>query len=155
MGEVRNAYEGTLRWVQASGSGVAWATASAPVSGLIGYVTNVTFTSGAQVAVISNRGIPSHQKMTQKDAPTLNFDIQWGNTGDYPSFLTTGSGASVPMVHMELKSTAPEAGAGIYHQFHGCARLNTNFTESNPANTQSWSLQALAMNGPTASGFLG
>lgn len=155
MAEVRNAYEGSLRWVQASGSGTSWATASAPASGLLGYVTNFTYTSGKQVAVISDRGIPKHQKTTQKDAITLSFDVQYGITGDYPTFLTTGSGATEPMVHLELKMTAPEAGAAIYKQFYGVANLNKNFSEGNPANTNSWSCQGLAMNGPTASGYLG
>ena len=155
MTEVRNAFEGTLRWVNASGSGATWATASAPTSGLLGFVTNVTFTSGQQVAVIYNRGIPSHQKVTQKDAITMNFDVQWGVTGDYPDFNVTGSGATVPMKHFELKSTAPEAGGAIYHQFVGVAKLNNNLTEANPANTQTWSLQGLAMVGPTGSGYLG
>jgi len=155
MGEIRNAFEGTLRYVQASGSGTAWATASAPTSGLIGYVTNLTFNSAQQVSPIFNRGVPTHQKVTQRDVITVNFDVQWGVTGDYPDFSVTGSGATVPMKHLELKSTAPEAGGAIYHQFIGCARLSENFTEGNPANTQTWSLQALAMTGPTGSGYLG
>ncbi len=38
MPEVRIMSEGTLRYVQGSGSGRTWGTASAPASGLYGYV---------------------------------------------------------------------------------------------------------------------
>lgn len=104
-----------------------------------------------------NRGIPTHHKQVSKEAPTLTFDLQFGVTGEYPNWKTTGSGASVPMVHFELQSKAPEAGAGaaIYHQFHGVPLNSLDFTEANPANTQTYNLKALAMVGPTGSGYLG
>jgi len=85
---------------------------------------------------------------------TVSFDVQWGITGDYPPTTATGDGASVPMIHLELKSTAPEAGAAIYQQLHGVALTQVQFSEGSPANTQSWQGVALAMNGPTASGYI-
>jgi hypothetical protein len=163
MSEVRNAFEGTLRWVRASGSGSAWATAASVTGtggsdtgdwGLIGFVTNFRYTSAQTVETISERGHPSHHKQVDYQPPTLSFDVQWGITGQYPTWKITGSGASTPMIHLELKSTAPEAGAAIYHQFMGVVLNSQDFTEGNPANTQTWNLKALAMM-VTASGYLG
>ena len=62
MAEVRTNFEGSLRYVQGSGSGTSWATASAPVTGLIGYVTNLTWTSAQDFLVVSDNGVPTHQK---------------------------------------------------------------------------------------------
>jgi len=155
MTEVRNSTEGSLRWVQASGSGSTWATASAPASGLIGYVSNVTFTSARDVQVISNRGIPSHHKFVAKTPVSVQFDLQWGITGDYPPMNVTGSGATVQMVHLELKSTAAEDGSALYHQIHGVSINSMAWTETTPANTMQFQGVGLAMVGPTASGYLG
>lgn len=152
MTEVRNQYEGTLRWVNASGSGSTWATASAPTSGLLGFVTNFTYTSAQTTEVISNRGIPSHIKQIDKQPITCSWDLLWGITGDYPVW-TSGSGASVPMIHLELRSTAPEATAGIWLQIHGVVADSVTFTETNPANTQTWTCKGLAMM-VTGSGYL-
>jgi hypothetical protein len=165
MGEVRNAREGTLRWVRASGSGVAWATASAATGtggtdtgawGTIGYVTNFRFTSGQTIETVSERGTPTHNKLVSREAPTVTFDVQWGVTAQYPDWTLSGSGASVPMIHLELESKAPEAGAGkaIYHQFMGVVKNSNDFSEG-ATNTQTWNLKALAMSGPTGSGYLG
>lgn len=165
--EVRNAYEGTLRWVRASGSGSAFATASGATGtggtstgdwGTIGYVSNFRYTSGQTITEIADRGIPTHWKKVSREVIPLSFDVLWGVTAQYPTFGITGSGGStVPMVHMELESKALEAGAGsaIYQQFYGVVLNNTDFSETNPANTKSFNLKALAMNGPTASGYLG
>lgn len=164
--EVRNAYEGTLRWARQSGSGNAFVTASGATGtggnstgdwGTIGYVTNFRFSSAQTVEVISNRGIPTHHKQVSKEPITVSFDVLFGVTGDYPTFQITGSGASVPMIVMELQSKVPEgaAGAALYHQFYGVAKQGQDFTETNPANTQTWNLRALGMVGPTASGYLG
>jgi len=154
MAETRTLREGTLRWVVCSGSGLTWATASAPASGLIGYVTNMTYNSAQTVETIMDRGTPTHHKVTDKQQITISWDLQWGITGDYPTFLS-GSGASVPMILLEHKATAPEAGAGVYTQFHGVALEGVNWTEGSPTDTQTWNCRALAMNGPTASGYLG
>ena len=155
MAEIRNRAEGTLRWVQASGSGTAWATASAPTSGLLGYVRNFTWTSGRTIQVISDRGVPTHNKLVSKEGINVSFDVAYGVTGDYPPTNATGSGATVPMVHMEFKMTAKEAGAGIYYQFYGMPIASMNFTEGDNENTISFQGVALAMIGPTGSGYLG
>jgi hypothetical protein len=156
MSEVRNSYEGELRWVVASGTGVAWATASAPASGLIGYVTDVNFTSAQTIETVMDRGIPDHHKIVDKQPITTTFNLNWGVTADYPTFVS-GSGASMPMIHLELKSKQPERGAdsGLYIQIHGCALEQFQFNETSPVNTQNYSVRGLAMVGPTASGYLG
>jgi hypothetical protein len=153
MAEIRNLIEGTLWWVQASGSGVAWATASAPTSGLIGYVTTMTYTSAQTLETVMNRGTPTHHKVVDKQQIAITFDLQWGVTGDYPTF-SSGSGASVPMIHLEHKATAPEATDAIWTQFHGVALESIAWTEAAPLDTQTWTMRALAMNGPTASGYV-
>lgn len=155
MAEIRNRREGALRWVQASGSGTSWATASGASTGLIGYVRNFTWTSGRTVQVISDRGTPSHNKLVSKEGIQVSFDVAYGITGDYPPVNVTGSGATVPMVHMEFKMTAPEAGGALYYQFHGLPIASMNFAEGDQENTLSFQGVALAMNGPTASGYLG
>ena len=153
MTEVRNLHEGALRWVAASGSGTTWATASAPTTGLLGFVTNFTFTSAQTMDPISNRGTLSHWKRTDDQPVTLSWDLLWGITANYPTWITS-SGASVPMIHLEFESTAPEAGIALWHQFHGVVLDQLSLTEANPSNTQSWTCRALGMNGPTASGYL-
>jgi len=155
MTEVRSQNEGTLYWVQASGSGNLWATASAPASGTLGYVTNLTHTSARDIQQIFDRGKPKHHKWVQDQAITVQFDLQYGITADYPPVNITASGSTTPMIHMELKMTAPENGASEYFQYHGVALNSLQFTEATPANTQVWQGMALAMNGSTASGYLG
>lgn len=153
MAEVRTHLEGTLRWVQASGSGSAWATASAPASGIFGYVQEgASYTSGQTITTIMNRGIPDHHKLASKEAITFSFTLL--STGYIPS-PASGSGASVPMWHMELRESQPEnGGTGIYTQFHGVAVNSVVMTENAAGNTFQVQGVALAMNGPTASGFL-
>lgn len=155
MAEIRNRHEGTLRWVVASGSGTAWATASAPTSGLLGFVRNFTWNSGRTIQVISDRGTPNHNKLVSKEGITVSFDLAYGITGDYPGMNVSGSGATVPMIHGEFKMTAKEAGAAIYYQFYGLPIASQNFTEGDQENTISFQGVALGMNGPTASGYLG
>jgi predicted membrane GTPase involved in stress response len=152
MAEARIFAEGTLRCVQASGSGRTWATASAPTSALFGYVQEgFTFTSGRAVITIFERGVPDHHKVTQKEVINGSFTMQW--TGSIPSAVS-GSGASVPMWHLEHKAAAPEnGGTGVYHQLHGVVVQSIGFTEGSP-NTVNVSFVALAMNGPTGSGYL-
>lgn len=153
MGETRNPREGTLRWVQGSGSGAAWATASAPTSGLIGYVTNMTRTIAQTMEPVMQRGTPTHWKKVDDQAVALSWDLLWGVTGDYPVFAS-GSGASVPLLHLEFKATAPEALAGIWEQYHGVVADSIALTETNPVNTQTWTCRALSACASTASGYL-
>ena len=154
MPEVRNRYEGALRWVQASGSGSGWVTASGAPTALMGFVRNFTWTSANNIATISDRGIPNHHKLVSKEAINGSFDVAWAATAQFPN-PSAGAGASVPMVHLELKMTAPEAGAAFFYQFHGAALTQRQFTEGDQENALSFQFVALAMNGPTASGYIG
>lgn len=159
MGETRIRAEGELRWVQASGSGSAWATASAPISGLLGYVTDFTWASSVNIIPVNNRGVLTHFKQTMQNPITINFTFQFAATGDIP-VVASGSGASVPMAHLEFRMKRPElpgfasAGSGAYYQFHGVPLSQLNFAEGEPS-TLGYTLQALGMNGVTGSGYLG
>lgn len=151
MAEVRIQAEGTLWFVQASGSGRTWATASAPASGLLGYVQSFSFTSGQTVTTIMERGIPDHHKVTEKAAIDVSFDFL--STGARFGYLTA-SGSTVPMAHLELRHSAAELNSGYYYQFHGAALQSDKFDEQKEGNKISISFRALAMNGPTASGYI-
>lgn len=155
MPEVRNSYEGTLRWVQASGHGRAWITASGAPSGVIGNVTDFRFESARQVITVQDRGAPGHHKVVGWTPVQVSFELQWGVTGDTPSLAASGGGTTVPLIHLELKSTAPEAGGALNFQFFGVAFAAQNFAVGLPVDTQRWHGSALAMNGPSASGYLG
>jgi hypothetical protein len=153
MAEVRTQFEGSLWWVQASGSGRTWATAATPASGLVGFCTDMSFTSGQTITTVSDRGIPHHHKVTEKARIEPTFSLMW--TGQHAVPTATGGGASVPMFHLELKSLEPEnAGSGRYYQFHGCALQSFDFKEAKDGNTVTMKCAALAMNGVTASGYL-
>ena len=156
MPEARNALEGTLRWVQASGSGSSWATASAPASRTLGFVENFKFTSALQRDVIMSRGRASHHKLVSVGPIPVSFDVLYAVTADWPS-PATASGSTTPMVHLELKMTAPEVAAltGIYYQFYGWPINSLDFSETTPANRLSFQGQALGMSGANASGYLG
>jgi len=80
--------------------------------------------------------------------------VAWAATAQFPN-PSAEAGASVPMVHLELKMTAPEAGAAFFYQFHGAALTQRQFTEGDQENALSFQFVALAMNGPTASGYIG
>lgn len=152
MSEVRIMSEGSVWWVQASGTGSAWATASAPASGLYGFVRSFTFTSGQTVQTVMDRGVPHHQKVVSKQPISVNLNFAW--TGAHPT-AASGAGASVPMFHLEYKADRPEAaGTGIFYQFHGAAQQNLQFSEGEQEDTIQQTFVALGMNGPTASGYL-
>ena len=68
MPEVRNRYEGALRWVQASGSGSGWATASGAPTALMGFVRNFTC---ADVRVVR---VSRHTGSTSGDGATASAD---------------------------------------------------------------------------------
>jgi hypothetical protein len=153
MPEVRVMAEGTLRFVQASGSGNVWATASAPVSGLVAYVQSFSHTSAANYVQVSDRGVPTHHKFAAANAIDATFNCLW--TGAFTGMLTA-SGSTVPMMHLEHRASAAEIGSNsaFYHQYHGAVLTNINFTEAAEGNTISLTFRALAMNGPTASGYI-
>lgn len=155
MGEVRNALEGSLAWVQASGSGTAWATASAATGRVFSYVRNMSWTSGETIQAVMDRGIPTHNKLVNKQAIQVSCTVAYGATAEYPT-NASGSGASVPMVHLELKQKAPEvgSGSGVWYQFFGVPVSQLQFNEGDNENTLALTLNGLAMNGPTASGYL-
>jgi hypothetical protein len=152
MTEVRIHAEGSLWWVQASGSGRAWATASAPQSGLFAYCESFSITSAQSLKQIMNRGVPDHHKVTEKTPVAAKMTVLW--TGYVPQ-AASGSGASVPMMHWEYRANEPENGnSGRYTQLHGVANNSWQLTEAKDGNTLQLDAVALAMNGPTASGFL-
>jgi hypothetical protein len=153
MPEVRTMAEGTLRFVQASGSGSTWATASAPVSGLVAYVQSFSHTSAVNFVQISERGIPDHHKFASKSPIDVTFNCLW--TGAFTGMLTA-SGSTVPMMHLEHRASAAEIGAtsAFYHQYHGAVLTNIGFTEAAEGNSIALTFRALAMVGPTASGWI-
>lgn len=151
MAEIRSMREGELRFVQATGSGRTWATAATPVSGIFAYVRSMSWTSGATVNVISERGIPDHNKLVSRQPIQITVNAGW--TGGIPS-AASGAGASVPMFHLEYRASAAETPTtGQYVQFHGVPLVSTQWTEGDE-DTMAFTFQALAMNGPTASGYL-
>ena len=155
MPEPRNLPEGELRWVQASGTG-GWLTASAPQSGLMGYVqAGASFQQPLTFAPFFNRGTAGGFKLAQKDVGTLTFKLLYGITADYPPTAITASGVSVPAVHFEFKqATTEDNRTGIYHQFRNCVNGGPKFTEQANANEYDFSFQYLTQNGPTGSGYL-
>lgn len=164
MPEIRVLPEGTLRWMQqASGSGYqtqtsAPYTASGAASNLIGFVQEgMSLQQKRQITPIYNRGLPSHFKQSQLDAGQLSFQVAWGITGDYPPTATAAAASStLPLLFMEWKSTAPEAGAAIYHQFYNCTWMDAQkITERAKGNEDAMSFFFTHMVGPTASGYLG
>lgn len=153
MPEVRTFAEGELWYVQASGSGKTFATASAPVSGLLGYVqAGMSYGSAAKYQAIMERGVPDHWKFVERTPIDLSFSFLW--TGGIPS-AASGTGASVPMWHLELKHKRAENPASAYYeQFHGVPIESLNFKENADGDTIEFKSRALAMNGPTGSGYL-
>lgn len=153
MAEVINAKQGSLWWVQASGSGRTWATASAPTSGLFAYVENFSYTSAQSTKQIMNRGVPDHHKQTEKTPIAIKATVLW--TGFVPQ-PATASGASMPLMHLEFRGDQPELGGntGRFVQFHGVAMNSYQLTEAKDGNTLALDAVALAMNGPTGSGYL-
>lgn len=153
--EARVMAEGSLWWVQASGSGRAWATAATPKSGLMGLVTDFSYSSAATITTIMERGTPNHHKVTERSRIEPSVSFLWTGTNALPS-AETGSGASVPMFHLEFKAIRPEdfAGSGYYYQFHGAALQSFDFKEAKEGDNLALKFACLAMTGPTASGYL-
>ena len=153
MGEARNSTEGTLAWVQASGSGKTFATASAPASAVFGFAENFRFASAVDRAVIMDRGIPSHYKLNSRTVIDWSCDVLYANTGEWPMLWTTASGSTTPMGHLQLKMTAPEMGSSLYYVLIGAALDSFEFTETTPANKLALKGRALAMSGVNTSGL--
>jgi hypothetical protein len=146
--------------VQASGKGTAWATASAPQSGLFGYVQlGANFNLGNEFVGIEDRGEWKHSKRVRTIQPGGQFSVLEGITGDWPDAgqIATASGATVPMIHLEFKMEYVElgAGSGYYFQFMGVPWPGgVAITEAENGNTRQYTWQGLSANGPTASGYL-
>lgn len=157
MAEARIQAEGSLWWVQASGSGRTWATAASPASGLMGLVTDFSFTSGATVTTIMERGLPHHNKISERARIEPSVSFLWTGTHAMPSAVT-GTGASVPMFHLEFKATRNEdgtgAGSGYYFQFMGAAMQSFDFKEAKEGDNITMKFACLAMSGANVSGFL-
>jgi len=159
MTEVRTQAEGTLRGVQASGSGRTWATASAPSSALFAFVQNgFNLTSAQTVTTIMERGEPHHHKISEKAAIKVTMSQLLTNyTGQLPFGYLTASGSTVPMQHLEWKQAAAEMGSNsaIYYQFYGVATESIKVTEDGKGNKGDFSFVCLGYTGPTGSGYLG
>lgn len=155
--EIRVLSEGTLRWVQSSGTG-GWNTASAPASGLLGYVqAGFTFSQAETFVPAFDRGRPKHFKHVRKEVGNGEFRLLYGITADYPPTAITASGVSVPQIHLEWRANYTENGtaSGLYWQFQNCVLSTPKVTENDNGDEGAWTFQYLAQNGPTASGYLG
>lgn len=152
-GEVRVQAEGAFRWVQASGSGRVWATASAPQSGLVGFCTEFSFTSAQNIVTIKERGRPDHHKIVGQEPIEVSVTFLWTGTNPMP---VSGSGASVPMEHLEFKALRPEYGnSGFYYQFYGAAVPSLEFSEAEEGDTITMTFNCLGMSGVNTTGYLG
>ena len=156
MPEIRTFPEGSLRWVQASGVGLTWATASAPQSALVGFVEpGLSVSSARDVLAVYERGKPSHHKLMQETMPEVTFTYKQAVTANMAPMFATASGASVPLVHLELKADVKEApGSAQWFQFIGGVCLNRGYTEPADGNRFQETWRFLAYTGPTASGYL-
>lgn len=154
--EARTFAEGSLRWVQASGTG-GWATASAPISALVGFVqAGLGFQSARNMVTIMERGVPHHHKFVSQEPPQITFTYLQAVTANFAN-PATASGVSTPQVHFELRHTDTETPAQTaqYFQFHNGVLLSRNPTEGENGNTIQETWKFLSMVGPTASGWLG
>jgi hypothetical protein len=156
--EVRIFAEGSLRWVRASASGGAWATASAAPSsnGPVGYVqAGMAAPSAQRILTVMERGNPSHQKHQGRDAGEISLTFLEAITANDPALnLATAGGASLPLMHFELKCKAPEDASALYYQFLHCALVSNNWSEAEEGNQRVQTWRYLSYVGPTASGYL-
>lgn len=159
-GEIRTLAEGTLRSVQASGSGRTWATAASPVSALIAFVQDgFSFTSGLDTVQVMERGVPDHHKIVGKQPidVTLKNLVSYHTGQLFDQSYATASGTTVPMVHLEYKSLSKEIGDGstaMYAEFLGALPTTFKFTENTKGNGMDFTFKCLAMVAWTGSGFL-
>lgn len=159
-GEVRTKLEGSLSLVQASASGgnasgaSVWATGSAPPSALnIAYVESLQYTSARTINTISNRGKPTHHKNGGAQPIQFTLGLKW--TGAWTGFATA-SGATMPMIHAELKYSEGELGGGTarFFQIYGIAEQQMQFSEADDGNMINLTFVALGMSGANGTGYL-
>lgn len=142
MSGVLNQRNGVLRWVAAPNiSASAWATASAPASGVVGFVRSFSHDSGRTMHPVMDRGNPHHQIEGNRNAINVTFQMAYIGTG-----FPTG------MVHLELRMSGNDNEQ--VHQYLGAAYTQENFSEAETENTMDMTWQALAML-RTGSAFLG
>ncbi len=171
--EARVWREGELRWVEASGVLMTWQSASAvPTgtgtaawasrSGLIGFVrAGLASEEAWNYATIAERGTPHHHKLVATNPVEVRFEVLFGVTADYPSANTavgpSGRGVSRPQFNLELKMRDEEVATatGIYFQWNKAIMLSQGFGEAEEGDTFGFTMRALDLNGPTASGYLG
>lgn len=157
--EVRVFAEGALYWVQASGTGGTFGTASAASGTLVGYVqAGMNQTSGQRLVTIMDRGNPKHHKVIGKEPIELTIEFLQAVTANDPAItVATSPGASTKMLHMELKSDSVELGGGsaTYRQFRYGALSDNQWTEQEEGNVARQTWVFLEMNGPTGSGYIG
>lgn len=154
MPEVIVLGQGTWSLVQASGEGRAWATAATPPSARdVAFIEAATINSAMDLVTIRNVGTPHHHKNGGRQPIEITMTTLY--TGGFPSALTS-SGASMPMYHGEWKDTQPELGGGTarYFQFMGMAMPTVRVTPGLDGNRLELTWRALAMVGPTGSGYL-
>jgi hypothetical protein len=151
--------EGALYWAQASGTGLAWATASACNTALVGFVqVGLAQTSAQTVATIKDRGVPKHHKWVGADPVELVFEFLDAITANNPALMVASSnGASMPMLHFEVKMDAKEAGSNsaLYRHYMYGALVDDGWTEAEEGNPNRQTWRFLACNAPTASGYIG
>ena len=153
--EVRVFYEGSLRWVQASGTG-SWATASAAPTALVGFVqAGFSFNSGQKVVTIMDRGQPHHHKVTQVNPIDVDWTYLLAATANIVQ-PATAVGASTKQAHFELRINAAEDSptSYMYFQFMNGVRKSINAAEAEAGDTLKESWVFLSMTGPTSSGYL-
>jgi hypothetical protein len=153
--EARIFAEGSLRWVQASGTG-GWNTASAAPTALAGFVqAGTTFNSAQTVVTVSERGRPHHHKLAGWEPVEVQFTYLQAVTAGMAN-PATASGASTPQIHLEMRAQDNEvaAASGQYYQFQNCVLVSRGWTEAEEGNQLQETWRALAMLGPTASGYL-
>jgi len=153
--EARIFAEGSLRWVQASGTG-GWATASGATTALVGFVqAGSNFASARTVATVMERGQPHHHKVTVSEAPTVTFTYIQAVTANMAN-PATASGVSTPQMHFQLRATDAEvaAASGQYHLFMNGVLESRGWTEGEDGNQYAETWRFLSMTGPTASGYI-
>jgi hypothetical protein len=154
--EARIFAEGSLRWVQSSGTGAAWGTASAPASALVGFVqAGTTYSSAQTVVTVAERGRPHHHKIAGWEPIEVQFTYLQAVTANIAN-PATASGVSTPQVHLELRAQDNEVAAASaqYYQMHNCVLMSRGWTEGEDGNQYQETWRALGMVGPTASGYL-
>lgn len=153
--EARVFAEGSLRTIQASGTG-GWNTGSAALTALLGFVqAGMTYNSARDVATVMERGLPHHHKIIGAPPIEVQFTYLQAVTANRQA-LATSSGVSTPQAHMEIRHTDAENPTltAQYFQMHNGVKLSEGWTEGENGNQWQESWRFLAMVGPTGSGYI-